>query len=81
MALIDPDIARAQLKERRPVNESCGLNGPNTNLDHGVSLKRDVSTVAENAPVPRGAAPPDSDESAGTVEARIKAEKLRHSAT
>jgi hypothetical protein len=26
---------------------------------------------------PRGAPPPDSDESAGTVEARLKAEKLR----
>ena len=31
-AMIDVDLARAQLIERRAVNESCGLNGLNTKL-------------------------------------------------
>ena len=32
-AMIDLDLARAQVKERRAVNESYGLNGLNTKLD------------------------------------------------
>ena len=32
-AMIDVDLARAQLKERLSTNERCGLNGLNTKLD------------------------------------------------
>ena len=36
LAMIDVDIGRAQVMERRAVNESCGLNGLNTKLDYVV---------------------------------------------
>jgi hypothetical protein len=49
-AAIDVDVARAELKERRAVNESCGLNGLSTKLDGPAPSTRDFSeTVAARA--------------------------------
>jgi hypothetical protein len=77
LAMIDVDLATAQLQERLSINERFGLNGLDTKLEAPVSPKEAVSTVAETAPrepqvriIPEG-------ETEGTVEARIKAEKLK----
>jgi hypothetical protein len=82
-AAIDVDIAQAQLKERRAVNESCGLNGLNTKLDgvHPQPPRVDVvETVGDNHSLRVGSAAPAAPanhEDAETVDARIKAEKLK----
>ena len=105
-ALIDPDIARAQLRDRLAVNERFGLNGLNTNLGdvparhpgpvlpnvggdvvesanertHHVDqegLNRNSRTPAPAARRPRAdSAPDDDDEDTGSVDARLKGEKL-----
>ena len=46
-AAIDVDIARAQLKERRAGNESCGLNGLSTNISTTTISPRPVRAKSE----------------------------------
>jgi len=80
MAMIDVDIARVQLKERRAVNESNGLNGLNTKLDDAPAPRAPSATpqgvvgrvVETNAEAMQPLA-----EDPETVDARIKAEKLK----
>ena len=80
---INPEIALRQLKERRAVNESCGLNGLNTNLDPKVvhTPPPEGTTPAPeplaDAPTRARGAPPPDGEDPETVDARIKAEKLK----
>ena len=83
-ARIDVDLARAQLIERRAVNESCGLNGLNTKLgpDAPSEAPSDAAKAPSNAtgaaPTPRPPAPEAREsEDPATVDARIKAEKLK----
>jgi hypothetical protein len=65
--MIDVELAMAQLKERLSINERFGLNGLDTNLE-----------APPPAPDPAPRAPRDEPvETDGTVEARIKAEKLK----
>ena len=90
LAMIDVDIGRAQVTERRAVNESCGLNGLNTKLNDDVPAQRtapsmsraareDVGEASRTAPlVPPHPAPEVRDgEVPAAVDARIKAEKLK----
>jgi hypothetical protein len=77
-AMIDVELAMAQLKERLSVNERFGLNGLDTNLEPppSVSAPRAPRDKPEQAPqvrvVPEG-------ETGGTSEAIIKAEKAKQS--
>ena len=84
-ALIDVDLARAQLKERLSTNERCGLNGLNTKLDDvparrsGPALPNVGGDVAESAPAARRQrvdSAPEDDEDPGSVDAQLKTEKL-----
>ena len=84
-ALIDVDLARAQLKERLSTNERCGLNGLNTKLDdvparHRPAIPNVGGDVVESAPAarrPRADSAPDDDEGdPGSVDAQLKGEKL-----
>ena len=87
-ALIDVDIARAQLKERLSTNERCGLNGLDTNLERWPSARsaRRCRTIRRatrrlrtcrwlrlTLPYLRHA----KVRIPSTVDARIKAEKLK----
>jgi hypothetical protein len=79
-AMIDVDIARAQVKERRAVNESCGLNGLNTKLDApapGVSGEAQAALALPAPPVVHAPPAAGTTEDPATVDARIKAEKLK----
>jgi len=76
-AMIDVDLARAQLIERRAVNESCGLNGLNTKLGPDAPSEA-PSNATGAAPTPHHPAPEAREgEDPATVDARIKAEKLK----
>ena len=81
-ALIDVDVARAQLKERLSTNERCGLNGLGTNLDWWPpdAAPADADDLDEGAPTAdlqrADSAPDDDDEDTGSVDAKLKAEKL-----
>ncbi len=89
-AQLDAAVALAQLRERLSTDERFGLNGLSTNLDWlpdeiaPVSAKEQVSANAEmlsqteQAPAPR-TSPPPAGEDPETVEAKIKAEKLKQS--
>jgi hypothetical protein len=97
---INPEIALRQLKERRAVNESCGLHGLNTKLDGGTPPTRDfrettaaraerdpefkaallaegIGHMADRPAAARSGPQPPAGEDAETVDARIKAEKLK----
>ena len=65
-AMIDSELARAQLKERLAINERLGENGLNTKLDDSVSPPapraprapvphEDTAAVMPNPPAPEGA--------------------------
>ena len=85
-ALIDPAIALKQLKERLATNERCGLNGLGTNLDWwppAEEAPRAPDQAVHTPPPagttrPRPAPPPDDDddEEPGSLDARLKAQKL-----
>ncbi len=82
-ALIDTDVAVAQLKERLDVSQRFS-NGLSTRLDGDVLPPGRVKPANRLAPTSRlsggaslGSEPVPSVEPADTVEAQIKAEKLR----
>ena len=87
-AMIDVDIAHAQLKERLDPTKRFGSNGLDTNLNDDVPPPRphddqdqsekqvqtsDKPLAAPNPPVPQAREGEDPE----TVDARIKAEKLK----
>jgi hypothetical protein len=80
-AMIDVELAMAQLKERLSVNERFGLNGLDTNLEAPLDLPvpevRESEVSPPVAPVVAQLRPAETIETDGTVEARIKAEKLK----
>jgi hypothetical protein len=63
-ALIDSDLAMAQVKSRRAVDESCGINGLSTKLDAPTESNHPALQVREG-------------ELLGTVAAQLQAEKLK----
>ena len=66
-SMLDVELAKAQLRERLAVDERFGLNGLNTNLE----------PTAPVVPVVAGLRQVETIEDAATVEARLKAEKLK----
>ncbi len=87
-ALIDSDLACAQLRERLAVNERFGLNGLSTNLD-GDAVRKGLAPLKESLAAGKVTARggqlsldgrPRTSRATGedSVEAQIKAEKLRH---
>jgi hypothetical protein len=83
-AMIDVELAMAQLQERLSINERFGLNGLDTNLEPPTPAPAPVlgpiaaASVAKEWPEGRhGVRVIPEGETEGTVEARIKAEKLK----
>jgi hypothetical protein len=77
-AKLDAAVALAQLRERLSTDERFGLNGLSTNLDWLSDEIAGPQPPASATSRPRGAAPPESEDPE-TVEAKIKAEKLKQS--
>jgi hypothetical protein len=80
-AAIDVELAMAQLQERLSINERFGLNGLDTNLEppaEPVLRPIAAASVAKEWPEGRhGVRVIPEGETDGTVEARLKAEKLK----
>ena len=66
-AMLDVDLAREQLKERLDTDQRYGINGLDTNLEPSAPV----------VPVVAGLRQVETIETDGTVEARLKAEKLK----
>jgi hypothetical protein len=77
-ALINVELACAQLQERLAVDERFGLNGLSTNLDPKTPAPGEGGNAqaAKALPAPPVRVIPEG-ETEGTVEARLKAEKLK----